>query len=436
MSRAAATLRGAPRAVLAKGGGVAVCVVAFAAASAGAQDALLSALSIDRAFVPPQSAPGLPTPERSYLGPVQLSYGFYIGADYNDNVNGSQHDVQPDLISHIGTTFSLAWNATDKSLLQFGAGIGYLHYLNNSQNGGLEITPNSALSYQIHFTDGTLALFDQISYTRQVAQEVALANVATLPRLDNTVGARVTWNPRRWELQAGYSHDDYLSTSESYKYLNRSSEYLFSRGGWRFAESTQAGLEASGGFTTYQQSIQSDDSNLSLGPYAEWQATSAIRASIRGGFTGYFFSAPKVRGPGSTGSSTLNSYYLGLDASDQLTDFFSHSISLQRITGPGYNLGSDYVQQLVATYSFGWALRKGYSLGGQVQFARGNQPLPFVANGQEHFRSWGGGPSLGWTVTPKLGASLSYSVLQRSSDLYNRSYLQNIVSLNLTYAFR
>jgi hypothetical protein len=490
MTLAASLRRGAPdmgrrrrfaafRAGFPEVGGVVAGVMAFAACASG-QDALLSALSIDRAIAPPQNRTGLATPDQSHFGPFQLSSGLSTGAEFNDNIYGSQTAPRADVISHAGANLALAWGATGQALLQFGAGIGYAHYFKNSENGGLEVTPNSALSYRVNFTDGNLALFDQVSYWRQVVQEPALVNVATLPRLDNTAGLRVAWEPGRWELQAGYSHDDYLSTSSSFEYLNRSSEYVFMRDGWRFAAATQAGLEASGGLTRYEQSLQSDDRNLSLGLYSEWQVTKAIRATIRGGATDYFFGAPRsgtpqsstngfsygapgqvyylYYGPASYGpasygpasygpaypgpaasatpSSTLGSYYLGLDVSHQLNDFFAQSISLRRDVTLGLDPGSDYVDQLATTYSFSWSLRQCFTLGGQVEYLRGSQPLAFFASEQEHFSFYGGGPTLGWRLTRKLAGSLNYSRWQRTSDLPGRNYTQNIVSLHLTYAFR
>jgi hypothetical protein len=443
-------------------GGVVAGIMTFAACANG-QDALLSALSIDRAIAPPQNRTGLAAPDQSHLGPFQLSSSLNAGAAFNDNINGSQTAPQADVISHAGADLALAWGATDQSLLQIGAGIGYVHYFKNSENGGLEVTPNSALSYRMGFTDGSLAVFDQVSYSQQVVQEPALVNVATLPRLENTVGTRVTWEPGRWELQAGYSHDDYLSTSSSFDYLNRSSEYFFTRDGWRFAEATQAGIEASGGLTSYQQSLQSNDKSLSLGLYSKWQVTKAIRATVRGGSTEYFFDAPKSGTPQSTNGlsfgtpgqiyylyygpapvaaaratprSTLSSYYAGLDVSQQLNEFFTHSISLHRDVSLGVDPGSDYVDQLATTYSFAWSLTQWITLGGQAEYLRGNQPLGFFASGQEHFSFYGGGPTLGWAITRKLAGSINYSWWQRMSDLPGRNYAQNILSLNLTYTFR
>ena len=408
----------------------------------------MSALSIDRAIAPPQVSTAGAAPVQAHLGPLQLSSGFYTGAEFNDNINGSSTGAQADVLLRAGANLGLAWGATDQSLLQFGAGIGYLHYVRNSQNGGLEVTPNSALSYRASFPDGNIALFDQVSYSRQVVQEPALVNVATLPRLDNTAGTRVTWEPGRWELQAGYSHEDYLSTSSSFDYLNRSSDYFFTRDGWRFAEATQAGIEASGGLTSYEQSLQSDDKNLSLGLYSDWQVTKAIHATVRGGLTDYFFDAPNSRNPPSannypyfaagrsTPSSTLSSYYVGLDVSHQMADFFTHTISLHRDISLGLDPGSDYINELTAAYSFTWSLTRWITLGGQAEYLLGNQPLSNFSSGQEHFNFYGGGLTLGWSITRKLAASLNYSRWQRTSDLAGRNYAQNIVSLNLTYTFQ
>ena len=83
------------------------------------------------------------------------------------------------------------WPATDHSDLQFGTGIGYVNYLRNTRNSGLEISPDSALTYALSLDDVILTLYDQFSYTRQVTTEAALANVATRPQLNNTAGLRV-----------------------------------------------------------------------------------------------------------------------------------------------------------------------------------------------------------------------------------------------------
>ncbi len=177
-------------------------------------------------------------------GPVQLTLGAYAGVAYDDNVNESQTDVESDVISRGGVNLGFNWPATDHSQLQFGTSVGYLHYLKETANNGLEITPDSALTYALSVDDVIFTFYDQFSYSRQVKTEPALANVATLPQFANTIGAQAEWDPGKWTFQASYGRSINFSDSSN-DYLNSSSDNFFGQAGWRFAESTQAGIQAS-----------------------------------------------------------------------------------------------------------------------------------------------------------------------------------------------
>src|SRR5262249_17928335 len=163
------------------------------------------------------------------------------------------------------------------------------------------------LSWDISFEDGTLTLFDQFSYSSQVGTVSALYGLASFPRFDNTLGLKAAWLPNRWRVEGGYSHNDFFSDSTQFEYLNRSSEFFFARGAWRFAEATEAGLEASSSFTDYRLNVQNNNYSLSLGPYADWQLTPFIQVTLRGGWTSFVFSEASGNAP----QSDISSYYAG-----------------------------------------------------------------------------------------------------------------------------
>ena len=407
--------------------------------AAFSQDALLSALSSDSILNPKQEQAIPSAPDRPHLGPVDFSYGVYAGAEYMDNINGSEFNPEADVLLRGGLNLGFSWRGTERSAVQFGAGIGYVHYMVHPQYGGLEVSPNSALAWQIGFKEGTLSLYDQFSYVQQVTQEAALANLVTLPRLDNTIGLRVNWQPEHLLIEGGYAHNLFLSPDNAYQYLNRSSEYFFARAGWRFAEATQLGLEASAALTAYELSVQSDNWNVSAGPYAEWQVTQHLRASVRGGPTVYHFTSA-----GAAGSRPdLNSYYAGFNLSHELTQFLSHEINLQREISYGLNLGSDYVEQFTANYRITLALTTHTRLEGSVGYERGRQPLlvqmpefpESLVSETEDFSRAGFGLSFSWDLTDHFAASVHYNFWKRQSSLFGQSYVQNIVNLQLNYNF-
>jgi hypothetical protein len=406
------------------------------AGASRAQDALRSALSLDRATEANTNALVQQVPAGHHFGPVSFTLGTHAGAAYDDNVNETQDNPQADVFLSAGINVAASWPITGQSGLQFGSGIGYTRYLRNTGNSGLNVTPDSALTYAFSLDDVKFTLFDQFTYAREVASEAALANVAILPRLENVIGTRAEWHPSQWTLQAGYSHDDYISDADGQN-LNRSSEYFFTRGGWLFAEGTEAGVEASDSLTSFEVETQNNGTGISVGVYGKWQLRQSLSLSLRGGPTFYTFQS----GSATAGASQLVSYYLNFEASQQLADFLSHRISVDRSVQPGLNGGSAYIEQLVASYSATWKLTQRFDLSASLTYENGSQPLPILLPGGfgsesiEQYDRWGVQPQIAWRMTDNLSGSVTYSHWLRQSNLGGRAYLENSVSLNLSYTF-
>jgi hypothetical protein len=422
-------------------GPLACAIVLLAGVRTRAQEALRSSLSYDRAVEVNQNPAVNLEPDRPHLGPVQLSLGGYAEADFQDNITYVQTDPLADEILHTGVNVGFYWPVTLQSDLSLNTSIGYAHYLKYSQYDYLEIGPNSALSWNVLFEDGSLTFFDQFTYSQQVVSQAALSGVATFPIFENTAGVRVNWLPNQWAFQAGYSHDDYLSDSSTFEYLDRSSEYLFARGAWRFAENTQAGMETSASYTSYRTSSQNDNYSFSVGPYTEWQITRAIHATLRGGPTFYLF---PYNGSASQGTG-VGSYYLGVQVSQQLTDFVSHQLNIQRNVSLGVNQGSQYIEEFNANYSASWAMTRHISLGVGGSYVHGTQVFQnlvtlapgfgFLLNQTEVYDLYSVGPSATWQATDKLSTSLGYTYYFRKSDLPDRGYTLNSISLRVNYNF-
>ncbi|MGO8763551.1 MAG: hypothetical protein ACLQSR_00265 [Limisphaerales bacterium] len=409
---------------------------AFPLCLAKGQEALLSETSLENAIAA-QSNPTFVPPDRPHLGPVQLTLGAYAGVAYDDNVNESQTDVESDVISRGGVNLGFNWPATDHSQLQFGTSVGYLHYLKETANNGLEITPDSALTYALSVDDVIFTFYDQFSYSRQVKTEPALANVATLPQFANTIGAQAEWDPGKWTFQASYGRSINFSDSSN-DYLNSSSDNFFGQAGWRFAESTQAGIQASASQTSYQVSSQGNTASYSVGGYLQWQILSSLHLTLSGGPAISTFSSPSTAG----GNSTLNSYYVSLAVSQQLTDFISQSLQINHSVQPGINQGSGYVEQFTTGYSANWQLTRRINVGVSGSYVDGQQPFVegylfgiFPIETIEQYQEYSGGLQASWQFTDHLEGSLSYTHSLRNSNLADRDYSDNNVSFQLNYAF-
>jgi hypothetical protein len=363
-----------------------------------AQEALRSALSADAAINSQTNAAVAPQPDSLRAGPVQLSVGTYLGVTFDDNINASQDHARSDTSVHSGLNLGFLWPATENSKIQFASQFGYVTYLDHTRSDSLEIAPNSALTWDLSFDQGTLSFYDQFDYSEEVVTVPSVAGLNSLPRLENTVGARAQWFPGKWQLEAGLSHDDFRSTSRSFEYLDRGSEYLFLKGAWRFAENTQAGLELSASQTDYRLSLQSDNTSYSIGPYANWNITEFITANISGGPTIYRFN-----GTFGEPASTLVSYYFDFELTHQLTQFFSYQLSARRDVQLGYNRGNNYTELLSFSDAMTWTATQYATLGLSLTYEHGTQPLIFAE--KENFDRFGAAVNVSYRLTESLGAA-------------------------------
>jgi hypothetical protein len=428
-------------------GSLVLAALFWQATPVSGQDAYLSALSLNSAINPaPEGSAFFRPLAVRHLGPVDFGLGAALGAGYNDNVNESSLAQQTDTFVQGSVDVYFSWTATARSKLNLGADVGYNYYFNHTEVGGLSVQPNSVLDYTIDIPDGTLDLFDQFNYTRQVTSEGALANLADLARFENNVGALATWNPGEWNLQVMCSYDSFRPSSRN-DYLNRDSEYFYGKAAWRFSRSSETGLEGSGGLTSYKVSGLNDYYSVSVGPFVDWQARPFLHLGLRGGFTSFVFS-----GQGGGSGYTLNSYYITLDATHDLTAYLHHELALQRSLQAGLNAGSDYIEQWTATYSASWQATQRLAVRGSVTYENGLQPFQaesffgFPATVQENFSLIGFGGQFSWQFWRKLSASLSYNHWVRTSSIGTQDYFppsftsargfsQNIVSVNLNYSF-
>jgi len=422
------------------GAGFILAGMLFSSASAQAQEALYSALGLDSALAQHNASNNSPgSLPQSHLGPVDFTLGASAGVEENDNINLTETGAQSDTIIRAGLTLGLVWPATEQSELSFNAAADYAKYLAHPSDDQFEISPGSVLTWKISFEDGSLMFFDQFSESQSVISEASVSGVNNIPRIDNTIGARLEWQPGRWLFELDCSYDNYFSDGAAYEYLNRDSEYLLIRAGHRVAEDTQLGLEVSASFTKYELALQSNNTSYSVGPYLEWQLTHFINISVRGGYTIFAFDS---NGEGQS-AQNLGSYYASLELTHQLTQFISQRLSVERDISLGLNQGNNYTEQLTAGYTINWEATAHLGLHLSLTYENGNQPLTseigtssgiLLSSQTENYSRVGISPGISYQFTRKLAGSLTGAHWERMSNL-NDGYQDNSVSVQLNYTF-
>jgi hypothetical protein len=414
--------------------------------AAQAQQALQTALALDpliqnQAYARTNPIVALPADQPS-IGPVGVTIAPYTSIGLDDNINLTSTNAQSDVIVGTGMNLGAGWQATAKSILQFNSQLGYNFYLSHPGHDYVQVNPGSALTWGLYLGDWEVVFFDQFNYSQNVVSVASISNVSNIPTLDNNVGARALWRSRHWLVDFGYSYDDYLSTSKQFNYLDNASNELFARGGWRFSNEGQLGLETSATFTTFSHPPEPNNNSYSIGPYLIWPLDRYINISLHAGPTWYEF----AESPTGQAAFNLNAYYVNFDVSHQMSRYTSEELSVSRNVSAGYDVGAAYTEQLNIAYILQWHPKPWINFHLSLTYQDGQQPsglffpeisgstVTFVEE-MEHFNRYGINPGVNYQLTKRISAYLSYTHWTRGSNISQNRYSDDAAYFQLQYSF-
>ncbi len=359
------------------------------------------------------------------IGPVGLRFQGQAGTELNDNVTYSKANPQEDLIFRAGLNTAVYWPVTEKQTLSFSVGIGYLKYLKTTQLDRLYITPDSALAFQMYAGDFTFDVHNRFTINESVTQSPSVSGTGDFSQLRNSLGTGVDWNLNKLIFSFGYDHEIVASTSGTFKYADLTSELFILRGGLQLNESTQAGLEAGGGLTSYDQQVLNDSTHFIVGPFYQAQITEYISGKVSGGFVKYSF----TRNGTAADLDDVSGFYADVSLSHRLNQYFTQTLSGGRQFQPG--ITANLLDLYSVRYLANWNVSENVTLFTPLFYEQGKQLGGVV----EKFDRYGTGLSAGYKLTPKLMARVAYDFLVRISDVRSREYTQNRLAFDVTYTY-
>jgi hypothetical protein len=351
-----------------------------------------------------------------------------LGLDYNDNINTVKSAHLDDFILRPLLQVNLNYPVTRYNLLRLDLGVGYDYYFQHPEYSGLRLQSGSALSFDMYVKDFWINLHDRFQYTQDSAGQSAVAGTGRYGGLDNTAGLSTTWDLQDITLNLGYDHNNFLSSSSEFAYIDHASELVVGRAGFRFHPRLTAGLESTASFTTYDQKFLNDNKSVSGGLYADWQPGDYFHVQPRAGYTAYLFdqTSPFVR------AVDQDTWYADLTVSHDITEAISYSLS----AGHEIRLGiqADTVNVWYFRPSINWRIIKDTGLQTAFFYEHGKQNLGGSTGTLAETYDWYG-PNLAVShaLTSRINLALNYRLTLRSSDTTSRSYTQNLISLVLTY---
>lgn len=363
-------------------------------------------------------------------GPVEVKINAGVKNTYSDNINLSEVDRLDDYIITPYANIAAVWPMTQNNTLRVGLGISYDKHLNHPEadSNAPILSPDSQTGFEfdIKVDDFRFNLYDYISYQQDPIENGSISNSINYGRFINRAGIDGTWDLNDVELMLGFFQENYWSTSKQFEFLDRSTQGVKSKATFQVGPETTTGIQATGTINSYDQNVQNDSMRLSIGPFVRSKITENISAGAEANVEiGQF-----DQGGLNQDQKDLFSYSLRGDIAHRLNRHLQHDLMVAR----NVDLGtfSNYTEVWEVRHNSSWNVVQNVLFSTTAFIEFGDESGSFAT---DSYSRYGAGCTIGYAWTKKLTSSLSYLYTEKDSQLFNRDYYQNKISLDLRYNF-
>jgi len=370
-----------------------------------------------------------------HWGPVSLRTETKLEAAYTDNVFLSEANRLDDYIIYPQVNLTAAMPVGQLNMLRASVGVGYEWFAkNHSLNSDVPlVSPGSEFLFNVFVGDFRIKLYDKVSYeqtltfNQQAGDQPRFYNftdVARFDRFDNFAGVAVDWDLNKVIISAGYAHENFISTTQEFEYLNRASEWFTSSFNYLLGDRTKAGLEGAVGLHDYySETTLNDNWRASGGPFIEARLPAGMILRTGGGYEMARFDSTAAPG------NDYDNWYAYGKISQELK-WLTHSLSAGHATLLGdnaNNLRTTYLQYAISSDTIKNLQLEGYF---SVNFSK-----EFGGSYFEEFRHYLTGARVGYLFHKYFSANAGYELFLKDSDTPNLSFYRNLVTVDVTFRF-
>lgn len=395
----------------------------------------------------------LPKISNFKIGEVLLRVDARLVTEFIDNVDlSTTPKADFSLTPEIG--LSAVWAVTKLNTLRFRAALGYSYYFNspNLNRQNLNISPDSALSFDLYAGDVRINFHNQFSLQQDAISQGTLSGVAQLERFTNTAGVSLLWDTNDIVWSFGYDHYNFITLGgansssgtavAAVSNLDHSTDQISASAAVKINSALIGGLEATLAYQDYPKQPESNFTNISVGPYFEFQVTKYTHAFLSGGFKGYYAGA---NAPGSVSVSSSTSaqlaqgdptgYYANFSLVHRMNRYYSDRLDIghtDEVEGLSGHLQTDSVR-----YTGSWRVNNKVVLGSGIFFEDVHIVSGSALGGSvvSDYQRFGISLSTAYQITQHVDASFAYQYVKKEAERASESYSQNRITISLGYRF-
>ena len=126
----------------------------------------------------------------------------------------------------------------------------------------------------------------------------------------------------------------------------------------------------------------------------------------------------------------MDDFYVNALVSHRVNPALTHSIALGHESQLGVN--SNYIKLNYVRHTATWNVINQTLLSTEFFYEDAEDSGGFI---DEHFQRYGGAVTIGYQLTPHVTIGGRYQYTQKDSNVDLRSYVQNRISVDVTYSF-
>jgi hypothetical protein len=370
-----------------------------------------------------------------HYGPVDFRLGGGVLFGYTDNVFYSETNRQDDFMIDPHVDFTGFMRVSEINALRLSVDVGYEYYLNNHvlNADAPMVNPNTEMSFNIFVSNFHIQLHEKFSYLETLFINTSPSqsllfnfnNVSgTFVRWDNLAGFNMDWDLDRVIITASYDHETFQSSTADFEYLNRSSELMTGSAGLLLGDHFKVGPEIRASWNDYDsETTLNDNWRTKVGPFMEAQLPWNITLRAGGGNDSAAFDHAGA-------ASDLETYYAYGTASQE-TRVFKHSLSAGRESSLGDNANN--LEDIYVRYAISTPIMEHVDLGadGAVHI---DKEYGGAGGFSEDYTYYVAGLRAGYQLHKYWRADVGYEYLLKDSNLPERTFHRNQVTVGLTFS--
>ncbi len=362
------------------------------------------------------------------VGDTSWRFGSSLYTDFNDNINLSQTDPEADVIFRPQLDGQMVWPLTEHNSLNLRFGVGYSFYVLHPDLNRYYLLPGTALSFDAVVGDWLFNFHDRAYVTQNALENPTVTGTGDYAQLQNVVGVSGTWDLNKFIVQLGFDHENFVTLTGNPSQPSGQAEVFSGSLGYQLQPQTIAGLELGTAVVHYDTLAPGvpfqDGLQWNAGGFVDSPLTEYIHMRLHGGYTVF-----GPLGEALPGSSSLTGMYGDIELQHRLNQYVNYTLAAGR--NLSFAFGGGTLDLYFARLAAGLNIIKDYSLAASFDFQHGSQAF----GSGEIFDRYALAFNVGRTLSRKLSGSVGYSVYFRTSNQPDQGYLNNILSLNLTYNF-